>query len=343
MINLARFIAQGNIQSFPQWSWGSAVLAATYRGLCEACTKTSFKQPVFTSCPLLVMLWSYERFPLGRPYMTAPVADSSLFGNSTDDRPTYGMRWCWGPPQWANVQVRSAYEYFTEAFDLLKEDNVQWCPYTDEETQRRAPNGLSTLCLRDSSYWLTKKMLVYDIAIEAYSPQRVMRLWPLPGSASPARQKRKGDASVRRNFFAKMTPWVEQWSRATLDIVNESRPYDHRTYALYMRWYTAQTRVRLVTIADADIPEMADMDMLYPMQSAPVTHLTGDIAEELYAETTSLWEKLRDNIARSREDMMSALDRMRQKCKRIMRAASCRHASDVHRPTGHRFADPLPE
>ncbi len=65
--------------------------------------------------------------------------------------------------------------------------------------------------------------------------------------------------------------------------------------------------------------------------------------EELYAETTSLWEKLRDNIAGSHEDMMSALDRMRQKCKRIMRAASCRHASDVHRPTAHRFADPLPE
>ena len=71
-----------------------------------------------------------------------------------------------------------------------------------------------------------------------------------------------------------MTPWVEQWSRAALDIVNESRPYDRRTYALYMRWYTAQTRVRLVTIADADIPEMADVHTLYPMQSAPVTHLT---------------------------------------------------------------------
>uniref|UniRef100_A0A0D3HU98 Uncharacterized protein n=1 Tax=Oryza barthii TaxID=65489 RepID=A0A0D3HU98_9ORYZ len=88
---------------------------------------------------------------------------------------------------------------------------------------------------------------------------------------------------------------------------------------------------------------MTDVDTLYPMQSAPVTHLTGDIAEELYAETTSLWEKLHDNIAGSREDMMSALDRLRQKCKRIMRAASCRHASDVHRLTGHWFADPLPK
>ncbi|EAZ39851.1 hypothetical protein OsJ_24291 [Oryza sativa Japonica Group] len=63
---------------------------------------------------------------------------------------------------------------------------------------------------------------------------------------------------------------------------------------------------------------MADVDALYPMQSAPVTHLTGDIAEELYADTTSLWEKLCDNIARSREDMMSALDRMQWKFKRIM-------------------------
>uniref|UniRef100_A0A0E0BSG3 Uncharacterized protein n=1 Tax=Oryza glumipatula TaxID=40148 RepID=A0A0E0BSG3_9ORYZ len=62
---------------------------------------------------------------------------------------------------------------------------------------------------------------------------------------------------------------------------------------------------------------MTDVDTLYPMQSAPVTHLTGDIVEELYAETTSLREKLRDNIAGSREDMMSALDRLRQKCKRM--------------------------
>uniref|UniRef100_A0A0E0FBZ3 Aminotransferase-like plant mobile domain-containing protein n=1 Tax=Oryza meridionalis TaxID=40149 RepID=A0A0E0FBZ3_9ORYZ len=270
------------------------------------------------------------------------------------DLPNVGGRRTLGTkPQLANVQDRSAYEYFIEAFDLLKEDNIQWCPYTDEETQRHAPTGLSTLYLPDSSYWLTKKMLVYDIAVEAHSSQRVMRQFglyeevPVPLSETvPPKihlQKRKGDASVRQNIFAKMTSWVEEWLRATHDIVNGSRPYDRCTYVLYMRWYTAQTRVRLVTIADPDIPEMTDVDTLYPMQSAPVTHLTGDIAEELYAETTSLWEKLRDNIAGSREDMMSALDRLRQKCKRIMRAASCRHASDMYRLTGHWFADPLPK
>uniref|UniRef100_A0A0D3HBD4 Uncharacterized protein n=1 Tax=Oryza barthii TaxID=65489 RepID=A0A0D3HBD4_9ORYZ len=84
-----------------------------------------------------------------------------------------------------------------------------------------------------------------------------------------------------------------------------------------MRWYITQTCVRLVTIEDPYIPEIADVDTLYPMQSAPVTHLTGDIAKELYSDTTSLWEKLRDNIAGSLEEMMSALDQMRQKCKRV--------------------------
>ncbi|KAF2912694.1 hypothetical protein DAI22_10g031300 [Oryza sativa Japonica Group] len=52
----------------------------------------------------------------------------------------------------------------------------------------------------------------------------------------------------------------------------------------------------------------------------------GDIVEELYSDTTSLWEKLRDNIAGSLEEMMSALDRMRQKCKRIMRG----HSTGMH-------------
>uniref|UniRef100_A0A0E0ITW3 Uncharacterized protein n=1 Tax=Oryza nivara TaxID=4536 RepID=A0A0E0ITW3_ORYNI len=59
-------------------------------------------------------------------------------------------------------------------------------------------------------------MLLYDIAVEAYSPQRVMRQFglyqevPVPlGETVPPKihlQNRKADASVRRNIFAKMTP-----------------------------------------------------------------------------------------------------------------------------------------
>src|SRR6266508_3518843 len=44
-------------------SWGSAVLCATYRGLCEACTRTSGHSNL-TGMPLLLRLWYFERFPV---------------------------------------------------------------------------------------------------------------------------------------------------------------------------------------------------------------------------------------------------------------------------------------
>ena len=31
--------------------------------------KVSAEEPIFVGCPLLLQLWSYERFPVGRPEM----------------------------------------------------------------------------------------------------------------------------------------------------------------------------------------------------------------------------------------------------------------------------------
>ena len=45
-------------------SWGSAVLAHTFRALSTACFKAG-GQPTLTGCPLLLQLWCYERFPIG--------------------------------------------------------------------------------------------------------------------------------------------------------------------------------------------------------------------------------------------------------------------------------------
>src|SRR5438105_11057602 len=39
----------------PTWSWGSAVLAAMYRGLCDACSKTDTAS-ILTGCPFLLQL-----------------------------------------------------------------------------------------------------------------------------------------------------------------------------------------------------------------------------------------------------------------------------------------------
>lgn len=72
LIVYARAIANGEA---PQISWGSAVLAATYHGLCDACFRSRLNS-ILTGCPLLLQLWSFERFSLGHRMLD----DSAPYG-----------------------------------------------------------------------------------------------------------------------------------------------------------------------------------------------------------------------------------------------------------------------
>jgi hypothetical protein len=51
----------------PQISWGSTVLAATYRGLCSAVLRPVSKEGILPGCPLLLQMWIHERFDIGWP------------------------------------------------------------------------------------------------------------------------------------------------------------------------------------------------------------------------------------------------------------------------------------
>lgn len=91
LLPYAREIADAEPGCVPQYSWGSAVLAETYRGLCLACVKTR-GIPVLLGCPLLLQLWCHERFPIGRPLVDAgPYREA---GQDEVDRPTFGTLWC---------------------------------------------------------------------------------------------------------------------------------------------------------------------------------------------------------------------------------------------------------
>jgi Plant mobile domain len=80
----------------PTWCWGAAVLAATYHGLCEACTKTE-SNGVITGCPLLLQLWAYERLAVGRPIVEDRHGyEIEFYGPTEDDRPTMGTLWLCG-------------------------------------------------------------------------------------------------------------------------------------------------------------------------------------------------------------------------------------------------------
>jgi hypothetical protein len=81
-------------QDITQRSWGSAVLAATYRGLCNACQLVAPKSALL-GCPLFLQLWSWERFSIGRPDVRVdegwPLHE--LFDADRIDMPTFGMVW----------------------------------------------------------------------------------------------------------------------------------------------------------------------------------------------------------------------------------------------------------
>lgn len=88
----AREIADADEDQVPTWSWGSAVLAATYRGLCDACIKDDDRAR-FQGCALLLQLWSYERLAVGRPIVDHRPYELQYYGDLEDDRPTMGTLW----------------------------------------------------------------------------------------------------------------------------------------------------------------------------------------------------------------------------------------------------------
>lgn len=74
-------------------SFGSAVLAATYRALCNVCTKNKPSSSLL-GCPLLLHLWSWERFHVGRPDVDAQRPwDYGLIDPNQVDLPTLGTVW----------------------------------------------------------------------------------------------------------------------------------------------------------------------------------------------------------------------------------------------------------
>lgn len=89
----AQEIADAPEGQVPTWSWGSAVLAATYRGLCDASTKDDHNSR-FQGCALLLQLWSYERLAVGRPIVDHRPYEQQYYGELyDDDGPTMGTLW----------------------------------------------------------------------------------------------------------------------------------------------------------------------------------------------------------------------------------------------------------
>nr|AAZ06223.1 mutator-like transposase [Oryza sativa Indica Group] len=274
LVHYARSIADAAVGEVPQWSWGSALLAALYRGLCEACTKTD-PSVTFGGCPLFLSIWAAERIAIGRLEVDQHAYEESLYTERPEvDNPTMGTLWCRRQRRWAHVQVWWSYPEFVMEFDRLLPTDVVWEPYSAAATQARAPLGLSTLCTRDQAYWMTMVPMVFDICVEPHAPFRVMRQFgfrqpfpvPFPTTVLAAvhRYSRKGQQSAG-DWPAKLATFVEDWLLATEEVVDhEGEPHTEEAYQAYLCWYQPRTRTR-VTFAKSleQQPHVASTRDLY--------------------------------------------------------------------------------
>jgi hypothetical protein len=94
MISWAQRIVDAPLEQMSDISWGSAVLAAMYRGLCSVVTRPTSREAILLGCPLLLQMWIHERFNNGRP--RTDLSEYELAADSTDpaDLPTMGSLWC---------------------------------------------------------------------------------------------------------------------------------------------------------------------------------------------------------------------------------------------------------
>ena len=104
-------IAVAPFDQVPLISWRAAVLAVTYRGMCMAVSKGSKTQGILLGCPLLLLLWSYERLQVGRPSVDRREYNRLPASHDDVDRPTMGLLWC----LW---KVRIVALYFLALFAL---------------------------------------------------------------------------------------------------------------------------------------------------------------------------------------------------------------------------------
>ena len=138
------------------------MLCATYRGLCDASQRSTAGEPVLAVCYILLQLWSWEHFPVARPYFRTtvhPFARIREFygeGDGADpvEGPTMGTRWTRAQLGWARERPRRVYPEFHNLFETLHEDEVICFPWTTRFIADMAPYGLSSQCNQDHAYWM---------------------------------------------------------------------------------------------------------------------------------------------------------------------------------------------
>ncbi|KAJ1696551.1 hypothetical protein LUZ63_005063 [Rhynchospora breviuscula] len=140
------------------YSWASAVLAFLYRGLCRA----SGSSREIAAPLILLQMWSWTRFPVGRPIRHD-------FGAVGLGGAPYGLFWL--IPHDFSDTARYSISTYRREFEELVDNDVNWTPYDG------IMDELPEICRdeQEQRLWYYEGPLIWFWIVEMYTPQRVMR------------------------------------------------------------------------------------------------------------------------------------------------------------------------
>nr|XP_051189997.1 uncharacterized protein LOC127303290 [Lolium perenne] len=136
-----------------KWSCGSAALAFLYRQLDEACCRIG-KDASIGGLLLLLSIWSWERFPVGRPR----VLDYKNYDDHGNQlrRPTWAYHWDI-VSEFSGDPV-AAYQTYTNEFDNLTPEQVEWEPYGPRaEFGNASTFTLNPACMAEASLCIDRR------------------------------------------------------------------------------------------------------------------------------------------------------------------------------------------
>lgn len=150
-------------------------LAYLYRQLDDACRRSKTDSSI--GGPLLLLsVWSWDRFPVGRPIL--------LTYNDWDDhgdpfrRPTWAYKWDVIKDNWSDTAL--LYKQYTNELDTLIPEQVEWQPYgSGDYFGVPFDYQLNPKCLAERHLWLMRCPLICLWAVELHLPHRVMQQFVL--------------------------------------------------------------------------------------------------------------------------------------------------------------------
>lgn len=94
----------------PIYIFGSAMLAHTCQGLCDATQKTkiALKGYIHVVSYEFLQLWSWEYLPIGRPHIINPIHTYN-HKQEVHGPLTFGSRWIHASKRWSNNMVHGYY------------------------------------------------------------------------------------------------------------------------------------------------------------------------------------------------------------------------------------------